>query len=564
MGLSPSWLVQLLRAESVAQAVLVVSLVAAIGIALGTLKFRGLELGTAGVLFSGLIAGHILARTSILLNEHVMELVREFGLILFVYTIGMQVGPGFFASLRKQGLPLNLMAASIILLGILVAVGLHDAGTLDVPVIVGLFSGGTTNIPSLAAAEQALKNVPNLPSDARTVPAMAYAVAYPFGIMGTILVMLLVRAIFRIDPAAEAELLTTLQDRALPKLGTMNLEVRNPNLDGLLLGHVPSLAMSGVVISRVIGRGGTPTVAGADTVIHSGDVLLAVGVAEELNALRLIVGTESRLNVQTVPSAITSKRIIVTQSEVLGRTIDELSLRERLAVNVTRINRAEIEMPPKGLPLQFGDNLVIVGEPAAINQAAAELGNSAHRLNHSQIIPVFLGIALGVLAGSWPLTIPGVPAPIKLGLAGGPLLVAILLSRLGHIGPLVWHLPIGANVVLREVGIVLFLAGVGIRSGGRFVETVMDGQGLRWMLSGALITVVPLMAVALVARIVWKLNYASLCGLLAGSMTDPPALAFATAIVGSDAPIVSYATVYPLVMVLRVLAAQVMVLTLAG
>ncbi len=557
-------MVQLLATESVAQAVLVISLVAALGITLGSLKVSGLGLGTAGVLFSGLIAGHVLARTGISLNDQVMEFAREFGLILFVYTIGMQVGPGFFASLRKHGLPLNLMAASVVLMGMLVAVALHYLGHLDVPVIVGLFSGGSTNTPSLAAAEQALKNVPGLPPEALTVPAMAYAVAYPFGIIGIILAMVLMRTIFRIDPGAEAELLTRLRERERPALVTMNLEVRNPNLDGLPLARVPSLAGSDVVISRVLRQGGTPALAGADTVIRSGDVLLAVGAASELEALRLIVGTESTLDVQNVPSAITTKRIIVTQSGVLGKTIDELGLRVRLGVNVTRINRAEIEMPPRALPLQFGDNLVIVGEPAAITQAAAELGNSAHRLNHPQIIPVFVGIALGVLAGSWPLTIPGLPAPVELGLAGGPLIVAILLSRLGHIGPLVWHLPIGANVVLREVGIVLFLSCVGIRSGSGFVATVMHGQGLSWMLSGALITVVPLMTVAVVARLVWKLNYASLCGLLAGSMTDPPALAFATAVIGSDAPIVSYATVYPLVMLLRVLAAQVLVLTLAG
>jgi putative transport protein len=328
------------------------------------------------------------------------------------------------------------------------------------------------------------------------------------------------------------------------------------------LERVPTLAESGVVISRVMKNGQT-MVGSADTTLHIGDVLLAVGPRERLEELKVIVGTESRVDVRGIPSKITTRRIVVTKSGALGKTIQELAIGTRFNVRITRVSRAEIELPPTpDLKLQFADNLLAVGEESAIRAVANELGDSPKRLNFPQIIPIFVGIALGVILGSWPVSLPGVPAPVKLGLAGGPLVVAILLSRLGNIGPLVWHMPISANFILREIGIVLFLACVGLQSGNRFVETLTQGPGLQWALYGAAITFVPLFLVALFARMIYKLNYMSLCGLLAGSMTDPPALAFATGMTSSEAPSVSYATVYPLVMLLRVLAAQGMVIFL--
>ena len=448
--LTVSWLVQLLRVESVAQVVILLGIVAGVGLAVGSLKVRGVGLGIAGVLFSGLVAGHILGKAHIQLDEHVLEFAREFGLILFVYTIGIQVGPGFFASLRRQGLPLNLMAAGIVIVGAGITILIHFVGKVEVPAAVGLFSGASTNTPSLAAAQQALKDAPNLPPDAIKMPALAYAVAYPVGIVGIILTMLLVRGVFRISPAKELEMLVALRDAEHAPMKTMNIELRNPNLVGLKLSRVPTLADSGVVISRVM-QGGRATVARGDTVLSRGNVLLAVGLASKLDELKLIVGAEAAIDVKSVPGDVLPRRIVVTR-----------------------------------------------------------------------------------------------------------------ISRLGHFGRLVWHMPLSANVMTRELGIVLFLSCVGLRSGDKFLATLLQGDGLRWMLFGSLITFLPLIVVALVARIFLKLNYLNLCGLLAGSMTDPPALAFAQSVTNSDAPSVSYATVYPLVMLLRVLIAQIMVLTLVG
>jgi putative transport protein len=553
------WLVQLFHGPSgVAHAVLILGLVASVGLAVGAIRIFKVNLGVAGVLFAGLAFGHF----GITINHETIEFAREFGLILFVYTIGVQVGPGFLASLRRQGLPLNLMAAGIVLVGAATTIGIYLVGMekKDLPVVVGLFAGATTNTPSLAAAQQALMDiVPAADTESLKLPGLGYAVAYPFGIVGIILAMVLTRTIFRIDTAKEADLLARLHDADIEPLATVNLEVTNPNLDGLPLSRVPTLDGSGVTISRIMHAGST-TVAKPDAVLHLGDVLLAVGPQNALEELRLVIGRESRLDLKSVPGRITTRRIVVTRSEMLGKSIGELRLPQRFGVTVTRVHRAEIELPAAGIRLQFADNLLVVGEADGIRQAAAELGDSPKRLNHPQIIPLFLGIALGVLVGSWPIYLPGMSSPVRLGLAGGPLLVAILLSRLGNIGSLVWYMPISANFLLREVGIVLFLACVGLKSGDRFVATLTEGHGLYWMACGVVITLLPLLLVAFFARLVYKLDYFSLCGLLAGSMTDPPALAFAGSLTGSEVPSIAYATVYPLVMLLRVLAAQGMVL----
>jgi putative transport protein len=557
-----NWVTQVISTPSVAQATIILGLVVGLGLALGSIRVYNIGLGIAGVLFSGLLAGHILHHRGIELSHEMLEFAREFGLILFVYTIGVQVGPGFFASLRKHGLPLNLMAAAIVIGGALVAIGIKYAFHVPTPVVVGLFSGATTNTPSLAAAQQALKDVPGTSPADLALPGMGYAVAYPFGIIGIILTMILVRSLFKIDPAREAEALAQLLDKDRPRLGNVNLEVRNANLEGIAVGAIPTLNDSGAVISRVMSNG-TARLAGRETVIHVGDVLHAVGPQAALEQLKLIVGAESKVDVKQLPGKITTRRILVTQPSALGQTTAELGLDQRFNVMVTRVNRAEVELPPVRAPLQFGDTVVVVGEEAAIKQVSAELGDSLKRLNHPQIIPIFIGIALGVLIGSWPLNL-GLPAPVRLGLAGGPLIVAILLSRLGNVGPLVWYMPSSANFMLRELGIVLFLACVGIRSGAGFWNTLTSGEGFLWMGLAAIITLAPLMLVALFARAIYKTNYLTLCGLLAGSMTDPPALAFAGQMTGSDAPSIAYATVYPLVMLLRVLAVQLIVLLIAG
>ena len=549
------WLNELLTGESVAHSLLILALVAATGVLLGSIKIKKIGLGIAGVLFSGLAFGHF----GFHINKEVMEFVREFGLILFVYTIGMQVGPGFAASLRKQGLPLNLMAASIVGLGVLMTLAIVFLGGIDMSVAVGLFSGGTTNTPALGAAQQALKNMPNFTEELAKMPGLGYAVAYPFGIMGIILTMGLIKGLFKVQPSKEAaEFASQMQSNA-PRPANLNIAVTNPNLDGLAIERIPGMASSGVVISRVL-RGGEMVVATPETVLHLGDAVHAVGPEDKLREVQIIIGKPSDVDLKSLPSTVTTRRVVVTKKSVLGKSVEELNL-DDMGVAVTRVSRADIEFTPTAsFTFQFADTVLLVGEEEAINRAANALGNSPKQLNHPQIVPIFVGIALGILVGSIPFHFPNIPAPVKLGLAGGPLLVAILLSRLGRVGPLIYYMPQSANFMLRELGIVLFLACVGLKAGDQFIHTLTQGPGLYWMACASLITLVPLLVVGLFARAIYKLNYTSICGVLSGSMTDPPALAFANTMAGSDAPSISYATVYPLTMLLRVVSAQLLVL----
>lgn len=554
------WLTQLFTDQtSIAHALFILALVAAAGLAIGTIRVWRIHLGVAGVLFAGLAFGHF----GVSIDHQVMDFVREFGLILFVYTIGVQVGPGFFASLRRSGLPLNLMAAAIVLLGAALTLGIYYVAMdrNELAAAVGIFSGATTNTPSLAAAQEALKDVAGENFETlRVLPGLGYAIAYPLGVVGIILTILLTRTIFRINPEAEADALAKLNAAEAAPLATMNLEVTNPNVVGVKLDQVPTLAASGVVISRVLHQDKL-MLARTDYALAAGDIVLAVGPRGGLEQLRMVIGPESQRNLKEIPSPITARRILVTHSSVLGETIAELRLRERFGISVTRIERNAVELPVTGnVRVQFGDRLTVVGDENSIALVAKEMGDSIKRMNFPQIIPVFIGIALGVVVGSMPINFPGMPSAVKLGLAGGPLMVAIVLSRLSNVGPLVWYLPTSAGFVLREVGIALFLACVGLKAGGRFVETVLHGNGMLWMLYGVIITIVPLLIVAAFARLVWKTNYLTLCGLLSGSMTDPPALAFATTMTGSEAPSVTYAAVYPLTMILRVLCAQMMIL----
>jgi putative transport protein len=553
----------LLDGTTVVGALLILSLVASVGLSLGAVRLRGIGLGVAGVLFAGLLAGHLGVR----LDERVLEFVREFGLVLFVYTIGIQVGPGFLASLRRHGLPLNLLALAVVALGVATALLLRFGFGIDPAALVGILAGATTNTPSLAAAQQALKEFARAdPAVAGLahLPGIGYAVTYPFGVLGTILAMLAVRVAFRVSLASEREALGRSLEAGAPRLMRLNLEVTNPNLVGMSLDRVPVLTGSGIAVSRFY-RGGVLQVPRPDTRLELGDVLLAVGARQELQDLRVVVGRESPLDLRSLPSAITTKRMIVTRTEAAGRTLNELDFAGRFGVQITRVGRAEIELgAAPGLELQYGDTVLAVGEAEDIKKVASEIGDSPRDLNYPHLVPMFLGVALGVLVGSWPFTLPGAPGPLKLGLAGGPLLVAMALSRLGKLGPLVWYMPISANFMLREVGIVLFLAAVGLRAGDRFVETIVSGPGLEWMAAGALVTLAPLLIVAAAARLLLRTNYLTLCGVLAGSMTDPPALSFANAAARSDAPALAYVTVYPLTMLLRVLAAQILVTALLG
>lgn len=551
-----NWFKDLIHGESIAHVVFVLSLVATLGLALGSLKIRGIGLGIAGVLFSGLLVGHF----GITIPHEVLDFAREFGLILFVYTIGIQVGPGFFASLRKQGLPLNIMAGSIVLLGAIITVIISKFFGVTMAAAVGLFSGATTNTPSLGAAQEAIRSLPNVPEGSASLPGLGYAVAYPFGIIGIILTMLVIRAVFRVNIKEETADLLSKAGAKVTKLSRMNILVTNGNLDGRRLDQIPVFQSLRVVVSR-IQHDRVVRIAKPDDIVHRGDTLLAVGPQSQLEELRIIVGEQSDVDLQAVESNLVVRRVIVTKKAILGRQIQELDFLEDNDVTVTRLTRAEVEISATPEQrIQFGDMLVIVGSEEAIGRVSKSLGNSVKQLNHTELIPVFVGIALGVLFGSIPVAFPGIPAPVKLGLAGGPLLVAIVLSRIGRIGPLLWYMPNNANFAIREIGIVLFLSCVGLNSGAKFMNTLVHGDGLKWMLLAAIITVVPLLLVGLIARIVLKTNYVSICGLLAGSMTDPPALAFANTIAGSDAPSISYATVYPLTMLMRVVCAQLIVL----
>jgi len=551
-----NWLTQLMADESVARTVILLGLAGAAGSALGKMRIFGIHLGIAGVLFAGLLLGHL----SFTIDHAVLEFVRDFGLILFVYTLGLQIGPGFFGSLRQRGVTLNLWAASIVLLGTGLAAVLIWTQRIGTAAGAGLLSGATTNTPSLAAGQQALKQLGA--ADTATLQGLAYALAYPFGIIGIIVTLLLIRVAFRIDIKREVLAAETVAAPKTPRPSTRNLEVRNPNLVGMQLCKVPGLAGMNVVVSRYSSQGHV-AVASPETELHLGDILLAVGPERDLDALRVIVGAEVNLDLKAVAGPITNRRVIVTMPNVLGKPLAELTTFALHQVVITRVTRGSLEFTPSpSFRLQFGDLLMVVGEERAIVAVAAAVGNSPKALEAPQPIPFFLGIMLGVLVGSLPLSLPGLPAAVKLGLAGGPLVVAILLSGWANTGPLVWYLPPSSSQMLREVGITLFLAAVGIKSGQRFVEVLTSGDGLRWVGFGALITIVPLLLVGFLARAWKKLNYAELCGLLAGSMTDPPALAFAQQTTDSDAPAVAYATVYPLVMLLRVLCAQVLVFLL--
>lgn len=537
------------------------TLAGALGLLLGGLNWRGIGLGIGGVLFAGLFVGHWTSVAGLHLAPEMLEFVREFGLIIFVFTIGIQVGPGFFASLQKAGLQFNLIAASIVTLGVLTTVALHFIADIPVPALVGLMSGAVTNTPGLGAATQVLKDA-GVPGEVMAEASLGYAVAYPFGIIGILLTMIAVRQVLRIRLDTEEAEFEASRARGAAELPALNVLVRNANLDGLELGDVPDLYDQGVVVSR-LRRGETLMHPSRTMAVKLGDVLHLVGPAEKLHAMVLILGEEVDRNLtSTKGTQLSWQRVAVTENTALGRHIRDFGLEER-SVSISRVTRAGTQLPVEpGLALQFGDILTVVGSPADIETVKPLFGNKVKSLEMVQFSGVFFGIMIGIMIGSIPIAVPGLPAPLKLGLAGGPLVTAILLSRLGSLGPFVFFMPPVANHALRELGIVLFLSAVGLKAGGQFFETLIHGPGLQWMLYGMVITIVPLLIVGFAARIFWKINYLSLSGVLAGSMTDPPALAFANGMSNSAAASVGYASVYPLVMCMRILAPQVLVLTL--
>jgi putative transport protein len=554
------WFKDLLWNETVAHTIFLYSIVIAVGVFLGKRKIRGISLGITFVLFAGIAMGHF----GFTANHQVVEFIRDFGLILFVFSIGLQVGPGFFSSFKKGGLTLNLMALIIVLLGGLTTLLIHFLSGTSLPMLVGVMSGAVTNTPGLGAAQNALSQVAGSNAGAE-IPdiGLGYAVAYPFGVLGIILTMIILRKVLNIDAGREMVILQNemYPVETLPE--KINILVNNPRIFGKSVADISKLIGNGIVISRVLHNGELIS-ATSETIIHENDIILVVAQRGLIPKLLKQSGTISEMDLSSRTGKLISRRLLVTNKEVSGKTFGSLKLRTRFNINITRVYRSGIEfIPTPQLQLQMGDRLTVVGDEKSIEKVTEQLGNSMKRLEEPNIIPIFIGILLGVILGSIPVHIPGMSHPLKLGLAGGPLIVAILLSKYGHKFSLVSYTTASANLMLREIGIVLFLASVGIMSGEKFIETLTSGNGFIWMGYGVVITILPLMIVGFYSRMVLKRNYFEICGLLSGSMTDPPALAFANGIAQSEAPSIAYATVYPLVMFLRIFVAQLLILLFA-
>ncbi len=545
-----SWIDSALNQPTVAGSLITLGVVGASGLALGSIKVRGIGLGVAGVLFAGLLAG----RMGVPIEPDVLHFLRDAGLILFVFAIGLQIGPGFIDSLRRSGLRLNLAAGGGVVLATLLAAALALAFGLKPAVIVGVLAGATTNTPSLAAAQAVLTD--RLGPDQSALATAGYAVAYPMGVLGTIVAMLLIRLGLPRAAAVDAA-----QAPARP-LARASIEITNPNIHGVELARLSLLADSGLVVTRRLSQG-IVTVPDGRARLETGDVLLVVGPESRIEEVALLLGRRSEIDLREVPSEITSRRLVVTRREVLGRSIRELDLAARLGVTISRVARAGVELAPTGdFRFNFADSVLAVGPAEGLRQLGVILGDSARRLEHSHLIPLFSGIALGVALGSVPITIPGLPGTVKLGLAGGPLIVAILLARVGRIGPVVCYLPTSANFALREIGMVLFLACVGVGSGHAFVESAASWAGLSWFGVGVLLTLLPVLAVGVVGRFWLRLDQPTLLGLIAGGMTDPPALAFASSLTHSESSSLSYSTVYPLTMLMRIVCIQILAILL--
>ena len=542
--------------SDIALTVSILALVAVVGLFIGNVKFRGIGLGIGGVLFGGIIVGHFVSQAGMTLSSDMLHVIQEFGLILFVYTIGIQVGPGFFASLRVSGLRLNLFAVLIVIIGGLVTAILHKLFDIPLPVVLGIFSGAVTNTPALGAGQQILRDL-GTPMEMVDQMGMSYAMAYPFGICGILFTMWMLRVIFRVNVETEAQQHESSRTNGGALIKTINIRVENPNLHDLAIKDVPILNGDKIICSR-LKREETLKVPSPDTIIQLGDLLHLVGQPADLHNAQLVIGQEVDTSLSTKGTDLRVERVVVTNENVLGKRIRDLHFKERYDVVISRLNRAGVELVASGdISLQFGDILNLVGRPSAIDAVANVLGNAQQKLQQVQMLPVFIGIGVGVLLGSIPVFVPGFPAALKLGLAGGPLIMALILGRIGSIGKLYWFMPPSANLALRELGIVLFLSVVGLKSGGDFVNTLVNGEGLSWIGYGALITAVPLITVGILARMLAKMNYLTMCGMLAGSMTDPPALAFANNLhPTSGAAALSYATVYPLVMFLRIITPQ--------
>lgn len=558
------WFIELFQAtDSVAHIVLLYSIVIAVGVLLGKIRIGGISLGVTFVLFAGIVAGHI----GFTAPGNILTFIQDFGLVLFVFMIGLQVGPGFFESFGASGIKLNGLAAAAILLNILVMFGCYyiffdTSNPNNLPMMVGTLYGAVTNTPGLGAANEALSTV--FGSNAPQI-ASGYACAYPLGVVGIIVATIAVRYICRVSLEKEEEgLIRQEGDNAAVKPHKMHIEVTNAYLEGKTLMQVHAFLNRDFVCSRYL-HDGHVTIPNRDTIFHIGDKVRVVCAEADAEAIVAFLGPEIDMDWKEQDQPMVSKRVIVTQPSINGKTLGQLHLSRMHGVNVTRVTRQGMDIfASPTLPLQVGDRVMVVGPEDAVNNVASMMGNSIRRLDTPNIATIFVGIIIGIIFGSLPIAIPGMPVPMKLGIAGGPLIIAILIGRYGYKVHLVTYTTTSANMMLREIGLVLFLASVGIKAGAGFWETVVQGDGLLFVLTGFIITVVPILIVGPIARLKYKFNYFTIMGMLAGTYTDPPALAYANSICSKEAPAVGYSTVYPLSMFLRILTAQIIVLFFCG
>ena len=558
------WLKDLfLTTDSVAHIALLYAVVIAVGVYLGKIKIGGVSLGVTFVLFAGIVAGHI----GFTAPTPILTFVQDFGLILFVFMIGLQVGPGFFETFGKQGIKLNGLAASAILLNILVMFACYyiffdTSNKTNLPMMVGTLYGAVTNTPGLGAANEALGTV--FGANAPQI-ASAYACAYPLGVLGIIGAIILIRYICNIKLEKEEARLKAMEEtNANKKPYKMHLEVTNQYLEGKTLLQVHDFLNRDFVVSRLV-HDGELCIPNRDTIFHIGDQMLVVCAEADQEAIMAFIGPKLDIDFEQQDQPLVSKRILITNPKVNGKTLASMHFSSVHGVNVTRITRHGIDLfASAGLPMQVGDKIMVVGPEDAVERVANQMGNSLKKLNAPNIATIFVGIFLGLIFGSFPLAIPGMPVPVKLGLAGGPLIIAILIGRYGYKIHLVTYTTTSANMMLREIGLVLFLASVGIKAGAGFFETVIDGDGLLYVLTGFLITIIPILIVGPIARIKFKFNYFTIAGMIAGTYTDPPALAYSNSICSKEAPALGYSTVYPLAMFLRIFTAQIVVLFFCG
>ena len=550
------WLHSLFMGEGIAHTVLVLSMVIAGGVMLSKIKIAGISIGVTWILFVGILAGHI----GMTVDHNTLHFIKEFGLILFVFSIGLQVGPGFFSSFKEGGLKMVGCAAAVVALGAIATYVIHIVTGTPMTTMVGVMSGAVTNTPGLGAAQQAFADATGFNDE--TI-ALGYAVAYPLGVVGVILSLIAIRFITRVDFAEENKALEAMRAEHT-NVVRVSVEFTNGALEGHSIAHLRELINRSFVISRIMHQDGTITIADGTSILKIGEKLLVICSPDDSEAVIAFLGQQIEMTKeewgakQESQTQLVSRRIIITKPEINGKKFSDLRLRTKYGINITRVNRAGIDLIPyQGMELQMGDRVMVVGNEEAIEQVANVLGNSLKKLREPQLLTIFLGIALGVLFGSIPLM--NIPQPVKLGLAGGPLIVALLIGRFGPHFHLVTYTTMSANLMLREVGLSMFLAGVGIGAGDGFVDAIVGG-GYRWIGYGFIITVLPIMIVGLFARLKLKINYYTLMGLLSGSMTNPPALGYSNATSGNDMPALGYATVYPVVMFLRVLTAQMLIL----